>query len=397
MTNKQRLLAVLNGEKPDRVPFIPRIKLWYKFHNRNDSLPDRYQGCSIRDIEDDIKVGTPAREGKIFDVRFSGNVKIQKKKKGSMVVTQYITPVGKLTKKEKSSLEEYSLEPVEYLIESGKDYSIMKYLIEHLSFVPTYKEYLSYEKQIGESGLPLVLVGLWPPNEESVGVHCPIHDILRRFLGYESGYLHLMSKHTQKVQNLLEIYSQKAKEMQRVVLNSPAKFILHGAHFDRQMTPPHIFKKFFLPYFRDFSKKLHFKGMKLACHLDSETKELYQLIEEAGFDVADCFTTVPLVQYTNLAEAREKWEDSMIIWGGVPSTILEPGYDHRSFLRHMYNLFKTIVPGDNFILGIADNLMPSSEFDRVIEISKMVEALGSFPINEEAVECYFVSNHDIHN
>jgi hypothetical protein len=97
-------------------------------------------------------------------------------------------------------------------------------------------------------------------------------------------------------------------------------------------------------------------------------------IERAGFGMAECFATEPLVS-TTLAEARAAWGDRVIVWGGVPSVILEPPYTEEQFEQYMAELFRTIGPGKAFILGIADNAMPGSDIERIRQITAMVEAL----------------------
>jgi len=378
MTHRERLRTVLEGGDLDQLPWVPRMKLWYEFHRRRGTLPDPYQDMELREIEEDLGMGAPAREGKVFDIRLAGDVEIEREEDGLSVLTEYSTPEGKLRMKAKSSEAEYGLETVEHLIKGEGDYSAAKYLIDHLQFVPTYEEYLKYEEEIGERGIPLVPVGLWPPGGS--GEHCPMHRILRDFLGYEKGYLHLFHECPQKVRDLHHSFLEKAQEMWNVVLESPAELILHGSHFDAQVTPPSVFEEFFLPYFRDFAQRLHEKDKKLVCHLDAETDGLFELVEKAGFDMVDCFTTVPLVQRTTVEEARRQWGDRLTIWGGIPSTILEPNYKYDKFERYMRQLFRKIAPGDRFILGIADNLMPSSDFRRVIKISEMVEKWGQYPI-----------------
>ena len=36
---RDRVLAVLRGERPDRIPFMDRITLWYTSHNRAGDTP----------------------------------------------------------------------------------------------------------------------------------------------------------------------------------------------------------------------------------------------------------------------------------------------------------------------------------------------------------------------
>jgi len=66
MTNRERILAVLEGRTPDRLPWIPRLKIWYEANRRAGTLPPEYRGRSLREVEQDVFGGTAAREGVIF-------------------------------------------------------------------------------------------------------------------------------------------------------------------------------------------------------------------------------------------------------------------------------------------------------------------------------------------
>ena len=46
----------------------------------------------------------------------------------------------------------------------------------------------------------------------------------------------------------------------------------------------------------------------------------------------------------------------------------------------MDDVFRTIAPGDAFILGIADNLLPGGKIERVRRITEMVEQRGAYPL-----------------
>ncbi len=47
----------------------------------------------------------------------------------------------------------------------------------------------------------------------------------------------------------------------------------------------------------------------------------------------------------------------------------------------MMEVFRTVAPGNAFILGISDNAMPHSMISRIERISDMVEKYGSYPIS----------------
>jgi hypothetical protein len=81
-----------------------------------------------------------------------------------------------------------------------------------------------------------------------------------------------------------------------------------------------------------------------------------------------------------LEEARAAWGTDVIIFGGVPSIILEPSFPEAEFEEYMRGLFRAIAPGDAFILGVADNVMPTSLIERVERISDLVEQYGTYPV-----------------
>jgi uroporphyrinogen-III decarboxylase len=117
----------------------------------------------------------------------------------------------------------------------------------------------------------------------------------------------------------------------------------------------------------------------LAMHADADTKQILPLIERAGFNVLECFATSPMVG-TTLADARQILGERVILWGGVPSNILEAPYTEEQFEEYMDKLFCTIAPGKAFILGIADNAMPGSSLRRMRRITQMMHERGRYPL-----------------
>jgi hypothetical protein len=82
-----------------------------------------------------------------------------------------------------------------------------------------------------------------------------------------------------------------------------------------------------------------------------------------------------------LDEARRVFGNKVIIWGGVPSAIICEGFPEEEFEQYMMYLFRTIAPGNAFVLGVADNVMPEAIIERVEWVSEMVKALGEYPID----------------
>jgi hypothetical protein len=257
---------------------------------------------------------------------------------------------------------------VEFMLKRREDYGVVEYIIEHTQYVPTYEEYLAYDADIGEDGVPIVQCG-----------DCPFHHWQRALVGYNNAYYHL-NDYPNEVEHLLKVMEQCDREIVwRLIAHSPAKLILHGVHFDSSMTPPPIFERFITPYYQPFSRLLNAHGKTLCMHADADSRLILRHIKNAGFDMVETFTTAPMVSCT-LEEARAAWGKDVIIWGAVPSVILEDNYTEKQFEEYMMNVFDIVAPGDAFILGVADNVMPAAKIERIRRISEMVEEWGKYPI-----------------
>ena len=357
MTNRERILAIMEGQSPDRIPWIPRLLIWHRAQVRQERLPERLYGMSLREVERALGMGAPAREGRVFKAEQEGDVEVNRRQEGASVVTTYRTPAGTVFTRHQSSekldgVGIGSLE-VEHMIKGPEDFAAVEYMVENTHYLPTYQDYLDYEREIGEDGYPLMAAG-----------DCPFHHFLQKMAGYQNGY-YLLCDHPDKVEHLIGLAEEVERErLWPVVASSPARLILHGVHFDSMMTPPPLFARYITPYYQGFSELLHQNDKILCMHADNDSRLILEHIEEAGFDMVETFTTQPQVSCT-LEDARKAWGNRLIIWGAVPSVILEATYSDAEFEAYMRQIFQTVAPGDAFILGVADNVMPDALLDRL--------------------------------
>jgi len=371
MTNRERILAVLDKKSPDRVPWIARLDLWYHARLAEGNLPTRFRGMNLVEVGRALRTGNPARDGKIFNVRYEG-LEVRQERAPGVARQRFITPHGEVTfgrilSETVSGTTDQGL-PLEHPIHSVEDYKVLEYIAEHTYYAPCYNDYLAYEAAVGDEGYPMVSCG-----------DVPFHYFLLHLAGYNQAYFEMVD-HAEEFEHLIAVIEQVDRErLWPVVADSPARLILHGVHFDSQMTPPHMFRKYMTPYYKDFSALLHARGKSLVWHADDDSKDILAEVKDAGFDMSECFCTAPMVEVT-LEEARAAWKGDVAIFGGVPSIILEPTFPEVEFEEYMRGVFRTIAPGDAFILGVADNVMPTSIIERVERISDLVERHAAYPI-----------------
>ncbi|MFB3817586.1 MAG: uroporphyrinogen decarboxylase family protein [Candidatus Methylomirabilales bacterium] len=371
MTDRERILAVLDRKSPDRVPWIARLDLWYHARATERNLPARFRGMDVVGVGRVLRTGNPARGGRVFRVRYEG-MEVRTETAPGVLRERFVTPHGEVTfgrilTTTVSGTTDQGL-PLEHPLRRVEDYRVLEYIAEHTFYDPCYEEYLAYEAAVGDDGYPMVSCG-----------DCPFHHFLLQLAGYNTAYFE-MADHPREFEHLMLVMTEVERErLWPVVADSPARLILHGVHFDSQMTPPHLFRRHITPYYQEFSRLLHARGKSLTWHADDDSRHILAEVQEAGFDMAECFCTAPMVEVT-LAEARAAWGTDVIIFGGVPSIVLEPTFPEAEFDAYMRELFRTIAPGDAFILGVADNVMPTSLIERVERISELVEQHGTYPI-----------------
>lgn len=339
-------------------------------------MPDRFKGMTLREVERTLRLGTPARGARVFRTEYR-NMDVIVRDEGTNTITEYITPKGTVRSVKNVSEEQARLGfetkiVVDYPLKSAEDYDTWMYVVENTVFVPAYEEYTAFDREIGDDGLPMVDAG-----------DCPFHLWLNTLAGYESGYIHLIEEFQDRVEALLKLMTEKDKEMWKIVAESPGQLILHGRHLSTQLTPPDYFDQYITPYYQEFSDLLHANGKSLTMHADNDTSRILPHLKAAGFDMLECFATAPMAKVT-LKEARELLGTSVIIWGGVPSVLLEEYFPEEEFEASMVDVFRSVAPGEAFILGISDNAMPNSMISRIERISDLVEEYGHYPISLNA-------------
>ena len=241
MNDCERFQAILEGRSPDRLPWIPRLEIWYQAHSRLGTLPKKYKGWSQREIEQDLGMGHPARAGRVFRTELD-DVEIVTVEEGYKTRTEYITPLGVVSTlfRRSEELERVGItgQEVEHLIKSVDDYPVVEYLVEHTRYIPTYEAYLAYQTEVGVAGLPIVPLGQDPMNH-----------IIQELIGYNAAYFHLHD-YPAEVAHLFEVLDAKSVEMQQIALDSPARLFLYGEHFDFRIDSEAFIRRVHAPAFQ---------------------------------------------------------------------------------------------------------------------------------------------------
>jgi uroporphyrinogen-III decarboxylase len=369
MTQRELQLATLTGGNPDRIPWMPRLEIWYTAHYLAGTLPPEFAGMRLGEIQKELGVGKTARGGHVFTTRMKG-VEVHERRVGLETYYDYVTPVGTVSRlvKRTPELDVAGIQPleIEHFIKKPEDIDTVMYIVENTEYFEAYEQFNDFDESVGDDGLPMIPVG-----------DVPFHQYLEVYDGYEKGYLDLFD-YPDKVERLLETMHQVYKEkMWPLAAKSPGTLFLHGAHFSSETTPANYFEEYMLGYMQEFADYMHGYDKKVAHHADNDTSAIIELLRDSRYDMHECFVTDPMVPMT-ISKGREVLGDDIVIFGGVPSVILEEAVSDDQFEKYMQDIFDAVKPGDRFILGIADNMMPTSMLSRVKRVGELAEQQGTY-------------------
>lgn len=368
---RARIQAVIDGQIPDRIPAILRLDKWYKARLHANDLPGELTGLPLEKVEARLGLARSARQGHVFKRILRPPVECIESRDGDLVITEWRTPRRTLRRVRRYGPDDepagLNATTIEFPIQCPDDYAAYIEVIRHTEYVPAYEEYVQYDRMIGIAGLPLVILG-----------PIPFHDLMLNWAGYERGYLDLHDRpdlFLQAVEEANVVY----RRMWTIAAESPARLLMHGVNFDTQMTPPPVFRKYFLPYLKAFNRQMHLAGKKVAFHADGDMSGLLELALQADYDVADCFASHPMVRCT-MAQARAVWQDRITIWGGIPSILLEPHSPLDRLCDCLDDLYCSIAPGDHFMPAISDAAMPTSSWEHLAFLCRWLRDHSECPI-----------------
>ncbi len=402
-THKARVLAALRGEPVDRLPYVPRLDLWYLANATAGTLPKQYSGAAMNDIaraegwafhhrycEDqlDPKVQPQYRHRDInvfyiretvFDIVLPADVEITVHREDPLTRKEYHTPLGLI-----STTSHYDRDAqrrgishpalIEHLIKTPQDYASAGYLFEHMDVVPNFARFEAWAAdEMSDNGVP-VCVGCYDAS--------PFHWIQRDLCDATEFFIHYKDHHA-AMRGLAERIAPLMERMLDIVCRSPAEVVLWGGNFDEMLTFPPYFAQEIQPWIRKAAQKLGAAGKLVLCHTDGENRALMDLIRDSGMHVAESICPAPMTK-VSLADYYRQWSEHLTLFGGIPSSIVLPGTSEADFEAYMDELFRAVAPGRRMVVGIADEVPPAAVFSRLQRIGERVEKEGRLPLQAGA-------------
>lgn len=390
------MLAAMRGEATDRIPWAPRMDLWYIALRAQGSVPDRFAGMNTAQIADELDVAchavradyTMPRKPEDLALRGLGfdnhpdypfrlelhDFPMEFHHDEGRYHTAIKTPAGDVTMKlsmtKRMAGDGISLPFVEkYPICSVDDFERVAQVFEHLEVIPTPQAYASFQQRLGERG---VAVASGPLGSS------PMHLLLHDLMSMEDFFVTYMDEQ-EAMEGLAARMQPLYEVMSEALLACSAEVILWGANYDHDTTWPPFFEQQIMPWLKEARVRAHAAGKLLLTHTDGENRNLLPLLRACKFDVGESVCPKPMTSCT-LKEIRDGFGPDTTAFGGIPCVILiDSCTDQRDFEAHMDRLFAELGDGRRLILGVSDNVPPEANLDRVDQVKTWIDAFGPVP------------------
>ena len=367
MTERERILAVLRREKPDRLPWCADLAYWINGLRGMGSYPKEYEDTcgdnGLQKLHRDIGAGFYLQGYFPFQPLYRCGVTLTEKREGDRLLRTFRTPVGELNEVTEFSHVSFSWGYRKRLVEDIDDLRVFAYIAEHTDYVPDYELARSRYETVGDNGVVLCYM----PKS-------PMMELVALQSGVEN-FTYMAADEEEELDAILRALEEKCDEACRLTLDSPAECIMIPENISSESVGKRFYHRYMEGYHRKWTERIRQAGKYSFVHQDGTTRGLITELSESGFDVIEAVTPKP-VGDVEIEEVRSLVRPETIIWGGIPGGYFSDIVPQEIFEAHVLRCIETMKNAPNFVLGVADEVVPGSRWERIYRVRELVDRYG---------------------
>ncbi len=363
MTERERILTLLSGKQPDRVPWFGDLSYWTPYLRATGNMSARY-GSEDYTLHRDLGVGFYL-QGYFPFKEVRKNCTEEETRRGDTVTKKITTPVGVLTSKSVYLPDSYTWAVSEHFVKDVEDLKIVRSLYENTEYVPDYAEAQSRFAKIGDNGVVLCYLPKSPFMEMTAILSSIEH------LSY------IISDEPDEFADTLAVMENAHDKAAQIALDSPAECLMIPENLSSEVVGKSFFHEYMEPYERKWNAKIKAAGKYSFVHMDGTLKGLLSEVSSTGFKVMEALTPKPCgdLDFEQIIPMVPK---DTIIWGGLPGMLFNDFTTDEDFDRYVQNLLTIIKTEPRFVLGVADQVPPGVRMERVARVRKLVDQYGNY-------------------
>jgi len=307
MSSQERLVAALEGETADRVPFSPFLAyVW-------ESLPQAVQDAGQLAFHHQIGAD-PLWRGAPCPVRafLPETVQLRTWQDGARRVVETVTPVGSLQRAylKTAAAGEQTEFLVEHPLKTQADYKVQLWLEEHTQYTLDLEPVREHLEGNGREGLS---IGMLLPRGKSA-----FQDLVEHLVGTEE-LAYALADYRETVQALWETMVAKDLQAAELALEAPYRYYLTWEDSSTQNYSPRAYRRYIASEIAQWCRLLGGAGRRYIQHACGHLRAILGPMVESGTFGVESLSPPPTGDIA-LAEARALVGDDWPIIGGIEPT-----------------------------------------------------------------------------
>lgn len=366
MNDRERILALFEGRRPDRVPWFGDLTYWAGAMERRGEVPADWQRTEgYYRFHRELGVGFYLQGYWAFRAEYEGGVSVEERTEGDIRRRTVRTPIGSLYEEWRYLPNSYAWAPHRHMVNAPGDLPILRYWYEHTRYAPDAEEAIRRRPWVQDLGVVLCYLPR-SPFMELVAVLAGIRNIVELWMEARDEF--------EETLRVMERSSDRAAE---AALAVPADCFMIPENLSSEVVGRRFYEAYVQPFEAKWTARLRAAGKYSFVHLDGTLRGLIGPVARAGFDVIEAVTPAP-VGDAPMSALRTLAGAGTILWGGLPGVYFTPLVSEAEFERHVREMLEVMVADGRMVLGVADQVPPDGTRARVARVVELVERYGRY-------------------
>jgi hypothetical protein len=306
MTPRERLLAALHGEMPDRLPWAPEFNVMFcerilaEMPGGPCAPEDTYiEACRRMRAECFLRVDA-------VHVTYP-NVTITETRNDAEITRAYETPLGTMTSRSRMIDEIGTDMEFEHMVRAEQDIRAYRFMYTDAAYEPRYEFVHQQIARMGDAGVTSIF---GPPT--------PLLDLTMFQIRLPTIYF-LMDDYPEEMEALLQAMHRRNCEYYEMAADAPGQVVRSFEDTSTTLISPKLYRRYCLRHLQDYRDICHARGKLFVPHMCGLLKDVLPDLRETGLDGIEALTPPPLGD-TPIGLARERLGPDITLIGGLDPT-----------------------------------------------------------------------------
>ena len=363
MTPRERVLAVLRGERPDRVPWFGDLDYWVGAMRSRGTLPADYAGDGYFKLHRDLEVGFYLQGDFPWTETTPGET-VEESRVGDRRLATRRNPAGVLHEESTWLPQSCTWAYTRRMVSGPQDIPPLLWHVRHTEVTADYRATQRRRDLVGDNGIVL-----------SYLPRSPFMELVTTLCGLET-LVFLLADNPEETRGLLDAMTELADRQAAIALECPAECLMIPENLSSEMIGTAYYREHLRPYEARWISRIRAAGKLSFIHMDGTLRGLLTDVAGTGFDVLEALTPAPSGDMT-MADIASTLPARTIAWGGLPGVMFTPLVSESAFERHVRETLEVMTERPRCVLGVADQVPPDGTWERVRKVAALVEKYGA--------------------